>query len=655
MDVTIMEKDKIKEIHEAWNNGIVQLSTLRSEMREDLEMCYGDQWFFADRKKNTPMLSINFIKGRVRRRSGFIRQNMPEPRVLSLSTYGDEFCDIMQQALKYIYSEKENYINRMAAIDTALACGLGWLHVYLDYDDDIINGDVKLINVSPFDIVFDPYINTPDFKDCRYIIHRTYLSKDEIKQMYPKFSKDIDLISDEEESEYEHETGRTYKTTKNMVNMFDYWYIDYIKEQWYVNMNTGEYGVFSDDLLPMEGDIKIVEKKVPRAYMRRVVGNIILYDGESPYEKTTLPYIPITCYNVPIHPQWEYRLQGITRGLKDLQMEKNKRRSSIMKNVLNKFLRGYLKLRDESADLEGYLNGDVEILEVDDLNSIREIDPPKLPESLIFLEKEIDNDLNIVDANLQMLDSNTSSYQAIGALQLKLREGLIADQEIYDNVNYAMTRVSSYIVNMINQNWTTEKFKKIVGYNMPYVEEHKQLENQAEEITKAIDMAQDEEQQKQLIQQGTSLMQQVEFLQSRIAEAWNNFDKQRRDIKYIVKFGEGVEETPTYKLSHLNTFTMLKHQGQDIPDEIYIEFLDIPKRIKDKWMDIIRSRSQMQMQLEQARQQFELQKEEIKAQVKLVLQDMINEGKIELEKLRQKDVYEYDIVKRVEDADTKNN
>jgi len=649
--------DKISEVQEAWQTGKEQLSELRSQMRHDLEMAYGDQWWFTSRKPNQPYLSINFIRGRIRRRSGFIRQNMPEARVVTLSNEGAEFSDVMQQALKYIYSEKENYVNRTAAIDNALTCGLGWLHIYMSFDDDVVNGDVKILNVSPFDIVFDPYVSSPDFKDCRYIIHRSFLSKEELKRAYPKFKADIDLINDESEEMYEDEVARNYKSMVGMANIFDYWYIKYEKEKWYVNLTNGDYGKYSDDLLPMEGDIKLIEKEVPRVYLRRVAGNdIILFDDESPYLPDKFPYIPVVCYNNPTHPNWQYRIQGITRGLKDLQLEKNKRRSSIMANVLNKFLRGYMKLRDETADLESYIRTEAQILEVDSLDSIREMNPPMIPEALMVLEKEIDNDLNVVDTNLEMLD-NASTYQAVGALQLKLRESLLVDQEIYDNVNFAMYKASSFIVELINRIWTTEKFKRIVGYNMPYIEEQKELEEQATMINSALSQAMNSEEQEQVLQQGNAIMQQVQMLQQRIEKFWYDFEKNRKNIKFIIRYGEGVEETPTYKLAYLNTFTSLKQQGQNVPDEIYIEFLDIPKRLKDKWIQTLQAQQQAQQQILLQQQEHEQRLEEIRAQVKIVLQDMINEGKIKVEELKSKDVYEYDITRRevgAKNADTKN-
>lgn len=646
-------EDKIKEVIDAWKNGTEELGLLRRQMREDLELATGDQWYMVDaaRKTRSPYLSIDIISGRIRRRSGFIRQNMPEARVVSLSSRGDEFCDVMQQALKYIYSDKDNYINRVAAIDDALTCGLGWLHVYIDYNSDIVNGDVRIMKVSPFDIVFDPYISTPDFRDMSYVVHRSYMTKNELKKLYPKYKRDIDDITEENEASYETEVARIYKSLNDMVNVFDYWYIKHEPMEMWINVETGEYGVLEKDMPPPTMNVKIVERDVPRVYLRRVISNsLIVYDDKTPYVKDRLPYIPIVCYANMTHPEWQYRIKGIARRLRDLQLEKNKRRSAIMKNVLNKFLRGYKKLREETADLSEYLEGESEVLVVDSMDSIQEIPPPQIPEALMVLEKEIDNDLNVVDANLQMLDSATT-YQAVGALQLKLRESLLVDQEIYDNVNYAMYKLSSYIVDLINENWTTHKFKMLVGYNMPYAEEYKALEQQAQEVNQVIATG---EQQEELLEQGQQIMQQVALLQQKIDKYWFDFDKDRKDIKFLIKFGEGVEETPTYKLAYLNTFTSLKHQGQNVPDEIYIEFLDIPKRLKDKWLMSIQSQQQAQMQIMQMQQQHEMNIEQLRAQIKMVIQDMVNEGKLELQKLKAKDVYEYDITKRVAEADNAN-
>lgn len=642
--------DKIKEIHEAWKTGIEELSNLRIQMREDLEMSEGDQWYMvpSGERRRKPYLQINIINARIKRRSGFIRQNMPEAKVISLSAEGDDFCDIMQQALKFIYSEKDNYQNRADAIDDALRCGIGWLHPYLDFNDDIVNGDVRIMKVSPFDIVFDPYVSTPDFRDMSYIVHRSFIPKNELKRLYPKYRHDIDLITDEDEASYETEVARIYRSMNDMINVFDYWHVKHEPVQYYVNVDTGEYGRLDEDELPPTVNFKIIEREVPRVYLRRCISDkIIVYDDKSPYVEDKFPYIPIFCYYNTTHPNWEYRVKGIARKLKDLQNEKNKRRSSITNNVLSKFLRGYMKLRNESADLSEYLEGNSQILEVDSLDSIREIPPPQIPDALMVLEKEIDKDLNVVDANLEMLD-NATTYQAVGGMQLKLRENLLIDQDIYDNVNYAMYKLSSYIVDLINQKWTTQKFKNIVGYNMPYFEEYKELERQAKEMNKliSIGVTKGEEATQEVLLNGQKVLQQVEMLEQKIDEFWRDFDNNRKKIKFLIKFGEGVEETPTYKLAYLNTFTSLKHQGQYVPDEIYIEFLDIPKRVKDKWMQSLQAQQEAQQQMMAMQQQHEMNIEKLRAEIKMVIQDMINEGKLELQKLKAKDVYEYDIVKR---------
>lgn len=642
--------DKIKEIHEAWKTGIEELSNLRIQMREDLEMSEGDQWYMvpSGERRRKPYLQINIINARIKRRSGFIRQNMPEAKVISLSAEGDDFCDIMQQALKFIYSEKDNYQNRADAIDDALRCGIGWLHPYLDFNDDIVNGDVRIMKVSPFDIVFDPYVSTPDFRDMSYIVHRSFIPKNELKRLYPKYRHDIDLITDEDEASYETEVARIYRSMNDMINVFDYWHVKHETVQYYVNVDTGEYGRLDEDELPPTVNFKIIEREVPRVYLRRCISDkIIVYDDKSPYVEDKFPYIPIFCYYNTTHPNWEYRVKGIARKLKDLQNEKNKRRSSITNNVLSKFLRGYMKLRNESADLSEYLEGNSQILEVDSLDSIKEIPPPQIPDALMVLEKEIDKDLNVVDANLEMLD-NATTYQAVGGMQLKLRENLLIDQDIYDNVNYAMYKLSSYIVDLINQKWTTQKFKNIVGYNMPYFEEYKELERQAKEMNKliSIGVTKGEEATQEVLLNGQKVLQQVEMLEQKIDEFWRDFDNNRKKIKFLIKFGEGVEETPTYKLAYLNTFTSLKHQGQYVPDEIYIEFLDIPKRVKDKWMQSLQAQQEAQQQMMAMQQQHEMNIEKLRAEIKMVIQDMINEGKLELQKLKAKDVYEYDIVKR---------
>ena len=643
------EDVSIKDMYAEWNDDLAHLSLLRNEMKEDDDFYLGNQWGSVKKKKGKPYLSINLIKKRVDWVSGFHRQNRNGMKTYPHEGSDDFRSDVYTQLLQLMYSSRPVSYQLDATVDDAIKCGIGWFFVYMDYSRDILNGDIVIRREDPFRVLFDPYMNSPDLSDCSHIFRRAYLSKTELKAMYPKLAKEIEGLPDQEENALENMTARSFGG-KGRVNVLEKWYRDSEERPFAINLQTMEHIILDKggeqkflESLENPEDYKIVNRRANIIKMKRSIGDFIMaYDGVSPYLEDEYPLIPVMWTFDPTCPDWEWKLQGMVRPLRDIQLEKNKRRSQMMEFILSKNIKGYKVKRGANVDMKAFLTGDEQVVEMDDLNDIDQFDGPKIPDAYVMLEKENNTDFDMVSIPSDMLGVPDTGQQAVGVAQLRERANYTQIQHGLDNIWLGYEMLSKHVIKLVNKHWDIAKIKNIVGENTPHVKELKELEKQAIEIQSTPPPQDDPQAQAEFVQQGEQIMQQLQNLQQKIAEYWDDFDKGRANIDWDVRFGD-LQDTPSYRLANLATINEWKHQGNPVPDEIALEFMDIDKKTKERWLEIVAETSQSQQQSEQMAMQFEQMMEQMKAQVKIEVAKIAAQAQIGVATIKANDVYESEL------------
>jgi hypothetical protein len=637
----VISDSKAKDVYAEYWDDMTYLSTLRGEMLDDYDFYLGNQWEKVKKKQGKPYLTINLIKKPVDLLSGYHRQNRTDLKVYPVEGGDENTADIHTQILRWMLSGKAFFQQLAMAFEDALICGIGWIHPYVDYSYDMINGDIKVMREDPFKIVFDPYMNSIDLSDCTHIFRRAFISKTEAMAMYPKYAKEIKEMKGSEESKLEPDTSRSFGAIGDRLNLLEKWHRVVREKKFVIDLETGDSAILENEDMQLTENMRVVKKKVSTIEMVRLLEDLPLYDGASPYLDTMYPFIPIFCDFKPTYPEWEYKLQGVVRPLKDLQLEKNKRRSQIMEFILTKNIKGYWRLRSANIDMDKFLTGDSQVIDVDTPNDIGEFNPAKIPDALVMLEKENNADILMVGPNADLMgfagsDQGSAASAPGVTLQLRQRQGLTQVQAQFDFLSHAYEMLGIYIIELVNKNWNTQKIKKIVGENAPFVKEEKELRRQAQQLTQ---MPVQQGQEAEFKAQADAIFQQLGMLKNEIEAFWAGFDEARDEARYDVRVGE-VQSTPSYKLAILETLTRLKHQGVAVPDNVYIEFLDIPERLRDEWIESNRAQSEAAQAMQQQAIQAEMSMEQLKAQVKIAVQELANEGDIAVAQIRAKDVYE---------------
>lgn len=68
------------------------------------------------------------------------------------------------------------------------------MYVYVDPEDDFGRGEVKYTHVDPFRVYVDPAARDRYFRDASGIILSTYITKEQLVNLYPELEEMVDDI-----------------------------------------------------------------------------------------------------------------------------------------------------------------------------------------------------------------------------------------------------------------------------------------------------------------------------------------------------------------------------------------------------------------------------------------------------------------------------
>lgn len=536
-----------KDIRDCWEYTKSRLDPLFDEMETDFRMTLGDQWTLSDkqklRNKGKPALSINIMKKPIDLVIGHQRQNFQDLKILPIEGADEIGADVLTQVFKWIMSSQgaSNYISY--AFQDAAIGGIGWMAPEMNYDRDILNGDFMLQTVSPFSIYFDPAFKDISMRDCTYMLRVEWMSKTRAKALYPEHEKDISVLG-QGRSSGEHMAP---SDTKYMVRVVEKWTKKREKVKMAINLLTTDVEDYDERKHDGNPEYQVAELPQDRMYLTTTINeDVVIFDGENPYGINKFPFIPIFGYFVPSFDEWEWRVQGLARVMRDLQREKNKRRSQWMETVLSMPHGGWIMDKGALADKSvlSRADGTTKILEVEEGKKLQQIQPPQIPTALVQLDQQGSEDIREVGLNADLLGMMSERGAPALSIQLRQKQGITAIQTFFDNLSFAKKNLGRYMIDMIQKNWDSEKISRIIGQD---------VDLEMETIGSVYDVAVDE-----------------------------------------------IAETPTYRQANAIVLSEMAKQGLPVPPEAIIELLDIPPSVKQRTLEMMQQQQQMQMQAQAA-------------------------------------------------------
>ncbi len=462
-----------------------------TEATIDTRLEAGDTSLMAD--TNTTMANNNqgsYYFNRVRPLlsmvSGQQRRNRKSSIVVPLENGDQETADQWSKILLHLY-KRENIYETISEAFYQGACitGMNLLHLYLDFQDDPVSGDLKVENCAYNTFFIDPYFRKTDLSDCNFVWKRTFLTHSAAANLLPNHAEEIMSMSGNptgtgRDGRFQYMPESYGQSGQNKVAYDEYYYRDYRKEKKLIDKNTGasidleeiSSQIDIDEFMANYGDkVFIHEQMIPTVRLAIMVQDNVLYDGPNPLGLDSFPFTPIIGYYNPMMPYFYTRIQGLARSLRDPQMLYNRRvilNMDLAESVANT---GWIFKENAIVDVKHlFQTGQGRIIPLKmeaQMTDLQQIPAPNVPPSYFKIEEGMRNEMNAVTGINEELMGMASDAKAGITEVLRQGAGLVTLQPLFDRLDHSQVQFSELMMEAVRKNYTPAKIKRILEGQEP--------------------------------------------------------------------------------------------------------------------------------------------------------------------------------------------
>jgi hypothetical protein len=474
-----------------YTNNLSLWSIAWSQGNIDVRLEAGDQSLMAQLNTvNLTNASNGYYFNRVRpicnMISGYQRRNRKSSIVVPLENGDQSTADQFTRIIMKIY-KKENVYETISEAFHQGACitGMNLMQVYLDFQKDPLNGDIKVDNVSYSEFMIDPYFREWDLSDASFVWRRSYMTHSAAASIMPPDQYDSIMslqgnptgMARDGRFQYMPEAYGYYQGNK--ISYDEYWYRDYRKAKFLYDTVSGEMLEVTRNekidvkrFLADHPHIKELEKDVPTVRLAIQIQDTVFYDGENPLGIDDYPFVPVVGFYSKSMPYMYQRISGVCRSLRDPQILFNRRvilSADLLESQVNS---GWIFKENAPIDVKHlFETGQGRIIPIKEdaqMSDIQPIVPPQIPPSFFELQNVFDRELyncaGISEENLgKVIDDNASGYLSA----LRQGAGLTAQQPIFDRLDLSQNLLGNLIMKVVQANYTPGKITRILEGEEP--------------------------------------------------------------------------------------------------------------------------------------------------------------------------------------------
>lgn len=476
-------KERMKE---SYSQYISQTQAFWNEARIDQRFLSGDQTLWNEIYSDMPatrrrQFSFNKIRNIINMIGGHQRKNRKATTIQPIEGADEETANQFTDVISWAY-QRDNVYNTIsdAFEHGALTTGLSLLGVWLDHTLDPASGDLKVQHFAYNSYMMDSFFRKQDLSDCNFIWTRKWLTKQECMLLLPERSKDI---MDMSMPRYGNKDQKFYfmpenynLATRNLLPYDEYWYMDTRRQKLLIDTKTGEVMEWMskdkerlDLFLAAYPEVKVRNVMRPTVKLAIIINDKVMYDGKNPLGIDRYPFVPVLGYWDPDNIYFSWRLQGVVRGLRDAQFLYN-RRKVIELDILESQINSGMKV------MEGSLVDDNDVLKSGQgqpifikqtapqgMDSVQQMPPPAIPPTTIQLSEILSKELQeISGVNEELLGSAVDDKAGVLSM-LRQGAGLVTLQRLFDQLDLSQKILGEISMDVIQQNWTVGKIKRILG------------------------------------------------------------------------------------------------------------------------------------------------------------------------------------------------
>lgn len=469
-------------MNEAYNNALTINQAFWTEADVDTKFKIGDQQFIYDyygslgipyNKKfnfNRMMRIANLI-------TGFQRRNRKSTIATPVEHNDEQASSQWTKVLFNVMSKANaNEIISEAFEGGAVTTGLSLMNCWMDYSKDPICGDLMIDHVPYNSFLIDPYFRKNDLSDCNYIWRREWRAKNAIKMMMPKSRhKIIDSINSNgfRDNKFQFMPENLNYASNKLLPCDEFWYKTTRKAIFLVDPEVGLSKEWRADIKEAEAytraypQLKIHKIEIPTVNVIVSVADKIVYHGKNPLEIDKYPFVPVFGYYEPSVSNFQNRVQGVMRGLRDAQYLYN-RRKVIELDIFESQLNSGLKYKPTSLvnPRDAFQRGQGKGLAMKaeaDMNDVQPLPVPNIPTSMIELSEILGREImEISGVNEELLGSATDDKAGVLSM-LRQGAGLTTLQKLFDQLDFSQKLLGGLCLDIIRNNYTYGKIYRILG------------------------------------------------------------------------------------------------------------------------------------------------------------------------------------------------
>ncbi len=450
-----------------------------AEAQEDLAYYVGDQWTEEEkrylREQSRSALVFNKTRQAIHQLEGYQRQH----RLSSIAVGVEEGDDVVSDQITRLIMHGERMSSRYRVLSEsysgALKVGADLPGVWVDYRNDMVNGDIRYSRDPWNGWIVDPWFTKLDLSDAAYLMRRRYIGKDLAMSLLPKHKQEVERLVDLKGSIDDKFTWLPYSRNyqdNDMVAYTEYWKKYWKKQPTLLNMETGEFQEWKgtrqefkafQDIYP---EHELIERQVQHVDRTVIVNNEELDTVTDPDGLNDYPFNPVLGYYQPDCDDNSRRLQGVIRSMRDPQNEYNRRRCQIIDFADSKINSGMIAEEDAAIDNDSlYQTGQGKVIfaRKGKLGAIQQLRTEDIPQSYFVNTEVLSQDLKelggLNDAAFGIAESGNETGITT---MLRQSAALTSQQNLLDNLREAQKILVVKEIKLMQQ-WTPEKIERILG------------------------------------------------------------------------------------------------------------------------------------------------------------------------------------------------
>jgi hypothetical protein len=429
---------------------------------------------------------VNFTRPLLNMVSGHQRRNRKSSICVPLESGDQQTADQWTKILLHIF-KRENVYHTISDAFHSGACvsGMSLMHLYLDFRNDPINGDLKIDHLAYNQFYIDPYYRKKDLSDAAFVWRRTFMSHAQAASLLPE--KDFESIMHQSgnpmggsrDAKFQYMPEAAGVTYQNLIAYDEFYYRDFRTQKLLIDRTSGEQLDVSDkenidieSFIEDNPEIYYMEQDIPTCRLAIAIQDQIYYDGMNPLGIDELPFVPVTGYYNSAMPYFYSRCQSIATSLRDPQILLNNRimlNEDMAQSVVTS---GFIFKEGSIVDIKNlFQTGAGRMIPVKKGTNIAEdvvpIPPPQVPPSYFQLQETMEQSMfKVTGITEELMGASLDAKAGITEI-LRQSAGLTTLQPLFDNLDDSQVILSNKIMSIVRANYAPYKVRQILEGEEP--------------------------------------------------------------------------------------------------------------------------------------------------------------------------------------------